>query len=240
MPRTRTPLGSLAGSLLATGVDAILLALALGGVAPLLAHPRALALLAVWGAGNATLALLRPARAHDPVASGPRERLVLVALFALPLAVAPLAAWGEREGLLPRPGGDAVGWTGIALAAAGLALRIAAMIQLGPRFSPVVTVQRAHALETRGLYERLRHPGYLGALLAALGGALAFRSALGFVALALMLPAFAARIRHEEALLDAHFGEAWRAYRARTGALLPGARGAGDSEAPAARGRSSP
>uniref|UniRef100_A0A832I1Y9 Isoprenylcysteine carboxylmethyltransferase family protein n=1 Tax=Eiseniibacteriota bacterium TaxID=2212470 RepID=A0A832I1Y9_UNCEI len=221
-PRARPPVVSIALSLVATGLDAALLALALGGLAPLAGHARALALLAVWGAGNATLAVLRPVAGHDAVATGPRERLVLVALLVLPLAVGPLGAWGERAGLAPRPGGEALGWAGVALAAAGLALRIAAMAQLGPRFSPVVALQRGHALETAGLYARVRHPGYLGALLAAAGAALAFDSVLGFAAALGMLPAFRARIRREESLLESHFGDAWRAYRARTGALWPG------------------
>jgi protein-S-isoprenylcysteine O-methyltransferase Ste14 len=115
----------------------------------------------------------------------------------------------------------AVSWTGIALTAAGLWLRIAAMVRLGPRFSPLVAVQREHVLETSGPYAHVRHPGYLGALLTCLGGALAFGSAAALPLVALMLAAQLARVRREERVLAEHFGERWRAYAARTGALLP-------------------
>lgn len=220
-PARRTPLASLAAALAVTGVDAALLALSLGGAPALLAHPRALTLLGVWAAANSTLALLRPVRQQEPVVLGPRERLVMVALLLLPLAAAPLGALGERAGVLLRPGGDALGWAGIAFAALGLSLRIAAMVRLGRRFSPQVVVQSDHALETGGPYALIRHPGYLGSMIAALGAGLAFRSALGLVPALLMIPALSARIRHEEALMEAHFGIAWRDYRSRTGTLWP-------------------
>ena len=48
------------GSLLVTGLDAVLLALALGGPAALLHHPRALTLLVGWALGGIALALLQP------------------------------------------------------------------------------------------------------------------------------------------------------------------------------------
>jgi hypothetical protein len=128
-------------SLLVTAFDALLLALALGGFAALLAHPRALALLAVWAAGNAVLAVRRPLAGHDAAAVVPDRGVVMFALFALPLLAAPLAAWGERAGVWPFPWSASYGWAGVALTAAGLAIRIAAMFQLGARFSPRVAIR---------------------------------------------------------------------------------------------------
>ena len=52
------------------------------------------------------------------------------------------------------------------VSAAGLALRVSAMQQLGARFSPLVALQQQHTLETTGWYAHVRHPGYLGALMA--------------------------------------------------------------------------
>jgi len=220
------PLRVLAGALAVTALDAALVAGALGGVRPLLAHPRALALLAVWAVGSLTLGALRPVRAQD-LAEVRRERApIMWLLFALPLAAPPLAAWGERAGIWWLASPAALPWAAIALAAAGTALRIAAMARLGPRFSPQVALQRVHALETRGVYARVRHPGYLGAWLAALGGALAFRSALGLPAVALMALLLEVRARREEALLEQRFGAAFRAYRGRAGRFLPRLRAA--------------
>src|SRR5439155_6944026 len=91
----------------------------------------------------------------------------------------------------------------------------------GSRFSPLIAVQREHPLETAGLYARIRHPGYLGAWLAALGAALAFGSALALPLLGLMLLSLESRMRREELLMERHFGDRYRRYRERTGRLLP-------------------
>jgi protein-S-isoprenylcysteine O-methyltransferase Ste14 len=219
--RRRSLPAALLLSLLVSALDAALLALALGGLGPLLSHPRALALVGCWTAAGLALALVRPARSREVAASTREPRVVLLLLGLLPFLTPPLAALGERIGAWPLPGGAALGWAGVALVAAGLGIRVAAMAQLGPRFSPLVAVQREHALETGGLYARVRHPGYLGAALATLGAVAAFGSGLGLLPLLPFLVLLGARARREEALLERHFGEAWRAYRARSGAFLP-------------------
>jgi protein-S-isoprenylcysteine O-methyltransferase Ste14 len=221
MPRRAHPLRTIVLSLLVTAFDAALLVAALGGLAALLAHSRALTLLAIWAVSAVTLALLRPTRSQDVVATAPDARFAMLALFLLPLLTAPVAALGERLGLLPLPGGAALRWAGVALAAVGLAVRIAAMAQLGARFSPLLAMQREHALETRGLYARIRHPGYLGAWLAALGAALAFGSALALPMVLAMGWLLWDRAGREESLLEGHFGEEYRRYRMRSGRFLP-------------------
>jgi hypothetical protein len=62
----------------------------------------------------------------------------------------------------------------------------------------------------------------LGLLVNSLGWALAFRSAVGVLLTALILPPLLARIRAEEALLRTQFGDEYDAYRARTSRLIPG------------------
>jgi protein-S-isoprenylcysteine O-methyltransferase Ste14 len=227
-PPSPSPAGwrivAILGALGATGIDAALLAVALGGLSALAAHPRALALLLVWFAGALLLALARPVR---PV-EGTRQKadaLRILALLVLPLATPPLSAWGERFRYAMIPGGDARGWLGVAITAAGLGLRVAAMRQLGSRFHPTIAIVPGHELATEGLYARMRHPGYAGTLLAAAGAVLTFGSALGLIPLALMAIVLAARVGDEERALESHFGDAWRAYRARTGAILPRIRG---------------
>jgi protein-S-isoprenylcysteine O-methyltransferase Ste14 len=215
------PLRTLLTALIVTALDATLLALALGGVGPLSRHARALALVAIWGVTSLVLGFLRPVRAQDVVESAPGQRALLLALFLIPLLNPPLSAFAERMGWWPLPGGEPLRWAGVALAAAGLALRIVAMDRLGARFAPVVAVQREHTLETGGPYARIRHPGYLGAGLANLGAALAFGSAVGLIGAALMALALHARMEAEEALLERRFGDEFARYRARTGRVLP-------------------
>ena len=220
-PPRRPPAVDVAFALVATALDAVLLAAALGGLAPLLAHPRALALLAVYAVTAAALALLRPVRGQDAVEVVRDTPLLMVALGVIPLLIPPLAALDERFSWWPLPGGETLRVLGIALVALGLALRIAAMRRLRDRFSPRLAVQRHHPLETGGPYAYLRHPGYAGTLLAALGAALTFGSGVALVGVAVLAAMLAGRARREEALLERRFGEEWRAYRSRTGAFLP-------------------
>lgn len=208
-------------ALAVTAVDAALLALALGGVGALLHHARARALIVLWGAGAVVLGLLRPVRAQDVVERAPAQVPLLIALLFVPLLTPALSALGERFGWVPLPGGEPLRWSGVALVAIGLAIRTLAMVQLGSRFSPQIALQRGHTLETRGLYARIRHPGYLGSALAALGAALAFGSAVGLVGVALMGVALHLRMVQEEEMLARRFARDYAEYRARTGRLLP-------------------
>ena len=204
----------------ATLFDASLLAIGLGGFPALLHHLRALALLGVWAIGNAVITAVRPPM--EKAESAEREPLpVVLGLFALPFAAAPLAAWGERAGIATPGSPVAFHWAAIGLAAIGLALRAAAMARLGLRFSPQVAIQHGHELETGGVYSRMRHPGYLGALLASTGAALTFGSLLGLIPIALLIPALAWRVQREDRMLEARFGNSFRSWKARTGGLWP-------------------
>lgn len=219
--RPTHPLAAVTGALAVVALNALMLALALGGAGALRSHPRALALLAVWAIGGIALALLQPVRRHDPVALAQESKFSLVMLLLLPLLTAPVAAAGERLGLFldfARPPAE---WAGVGFVAFGLAIRIAGMARLGSRFSPLVAVQQGHALETGGIYSFVRHPGYLGALLACAGAMLAFGSALALPLVAAFAGLLHARIAREEVLLEQHFGDAFRDYRERTGGLWP-------------------
>jgi len=77
-------------------------------------------------------------------------------------------------------------------------------------------------LATNGVYGVIRHPSYLGLVVTSLGWALAFRSAVGVLLAALIIPPLLARIRSEERLLRAQFGSEYDAYCARTSRLIPG------------------
>jgi len=118
--------------------------------------------------------------------------------------------------------GDAVRWLGVVLFAAGGALRIWPVFVLGRRFSGLVAIQPGHTLVTSGVYSVIRHPSYLGLLVNSLGWALAFRSGVGVLLTALMIPPLIARIHAEERLLRTQFGDEYDAYRSRTSRLIPG------------------
>ena len=118
--------------------------------------------------------------------------------------------------------GEAMRWLGVILYAAGGVLRLWPVFVLGRRFSGLVAIQPGHTLMTSGLYSTIRNPSYLGLLVLSLGWALAFRSLVGVLLVALMLLPLVARIRSEEALLRSEFGADYDAYCSRTWRLIPG------------------
>jgi protein-S-isoprenylcysteine O-methyltransferase Ste14 len=118
--------------------------------------------------------------------------------------------------------GDTIRWVGVALFAAGGALRIWPMFVLGERFSGLVAIQRGHTLVTGGIYGVIRHPSYLGLLINSLGWSLAFRSGVGVLLTLLLIPPLLARIDAEENLLYSQFGDDYDTYRSHTWRLIPG------------------
>jgi protein-S-isoprenylcysteine O-methyltransferase Ste14 len=161
----------------------------------------------------------------DFFATGVRE--VRRQRWATFLALASVAAalwflpYADRRGLLVFEDGAALRLGGLGLFAVGMGLRLAATVQLGPRFSAYVTVQPGHRLVDTGLYRRVRHPIYAGSLLALVGLFLVFRSRLVVAALPVYLAGVLWRIGDEERLLAPEFGDAYRSYQRRTWRLFP-------------------
>jgi protein-S-isoprenylcysteine O-methyltransferase Ste14 len=191
-----------------------------GGFAAFFSHPARTAL-------ALALAVLAAASlfAGGNVSPGVREdrgnRWVLAAFALLGLLDGFLPAYTDRLGLWAIDG-DAIRWIGVVLFAVGGALRLWPVFLLGDRFSGLVAIQPAHTLLTTGLYSIIRHPSYLGLLTNSLGWGLAFRSGVGVLITALLVPPLLARIRAEEVLLGSQFGDEYEAYRARTSRLIPG------------------
>lgn len=119
-------------------------------------------------------------------------------------------------------GGEGVRWFGVLLFIVGGALRLWPVFVLGKRFSGLVAIQSGHRLVTEGIYRNLRNPSYLGMMVIGIGWALAFRSGVGLILVALTLIPLIARIHSEEALLRAQFGSEYEAYCARSWRLVPG------------------
>ena len=134
-----------------------------------------------------------------------------------------LPAWLERRGVWVVDG-DVVRWIGVVLFAVGCVLRVWPMFVLGHRFSVFVAIQPGHTLVTSGPYRLVRHPSYLGGLIALVGWALVFRSVAGLLLILPPLAATIARVRAEEQTLAEEFGQEYAAYRRATPwRLVPGA-----------------
>jgi protein-S-isoprenylcysteine O-methyltransferase Ste14 len=113
-------------------------------------------------------------------------------------------------------------WTGIALAVAGLVLRVWAVLTLRHRYTRTLLIDDGHLIERGGPYRFVRHPGYLGSLLCINGFALASTSLFVVVtSLAAISAAYAYRIHIEDRMLVAHFGAAYEQYRREVAAVIP-------------------
>jgi protein-S-isoprenylcysteine O-methyltransferase Ste14 len=190
-----------------------------GGFAAFFSHPALIALAIVFFALSGAALF-----AGGNLSPGEREdrgnRWVIGALGLIGLLAAYLPAYTDRKEFWTLDG-DAIRWLGVALFAAGGALRIWPVFVLGRRFSGLVAIQPGHTLVTSGVYGVIRHPSYLGLFVNSVGWGLAFRSGAGVLLAALTIPPLLARIRAEETLLRAQFGAEYDAYRARTSRLIP-------------------
>jgi protein-S-isoprenylcysteine O-methyltransferase Ste14 len=190
-----------------------------GGFAGFFSHPAlttaaaiqcALAIAALFAGGN-----LSPGVKED------RGNRWVLAAFIVPLLLqAYLPAWTDRHEVWCVDG-DTVRWLGVLLFAAGGTLRLWPVFVLGDRFSGLVAIQQGHTLVTTGIYSAIRNPSYLGLLLGALGWSLAFRSWVGVILTASVIPPLVARMASEERLLHDQFGAEYDTYRGRTSRLIP-------------------
>ena len=191
-----------------------------GGFAVFFSHPVRIVLV-VASIAMASAAFFSEAN----LSSGEREdrsnRWIFVPLLVIGLLSAYLPAYTERKGWWVLDG-EAVRWLGVFLYVAGGALRIWPIFVLGRRFSGLVAIQPGHELVTDGIYRIIRHPSYLGMFILMFGWALSFRSGIGIILTALMIPPILSRIRSEENLLREQFGEQYDVYCRRTARLIPG------------------
>ena len=112
----------------------------------------------------------------------------------------------------PRP------WTllrvaGAGLLVAGMALVFVARLQLGTSFS---ILPRAKRLVTRGLYSRVRNPIYVFGAMAIAGLLLLLQRPRLWVAFVALVGMQVLRARREAEVLEAKFGDEYRAYRKQT------------------------
>jgi protein-S-isoprenylcysteine O-methyltransferase Ste14 len=109
----------------------------------------------------------------------------------------------------------------VLLGAVGFA--IWARLTLGRNWSgALASVGENHELVVVGPYRYVRHPIYAGFLVAMLATAVIIGTVASYLAVLVAALAFLMRIGMEEALMLSQFPDAYRAYRAKTAALIPG------------------
>ena len=176
------------------------------------------------------------ARTMRPGSADRKSTLALSVCAAVPILgfVLAMKVNSSLGTFLPRwfrdavlPGGRLIGWLGVILAGAGVALRLWAVLKLRERYTRTLLVQDEHSIEREGPYHWVRHPGYLGSLLVLNGIALASGNWITlFASLVATLAAYTYRIKVEDEMLVAALGDSYAQYRREVRALVPSLRAA--------------
>ena len=120
-------------------------------------------------------------------------------------------------------GNDYCYWVGLVTFVIGLVVRWTAIVWLGKFFTVNVAVAADHRVIDTGPYRYIRHPAYLGVLLAFLGLGLCFANAAALFFFTLPpAAAFLYRIHVEEDVLKAGLAQPYIQYMQRTKRLIPG------------------
>jgi protein-S-isoprenylcysteine O-methyltransferase Ste14 len=185
-----------------------------GNVRGLLAHPARAGTFLVAAAG--ALAFLFSGMDLTSLTwEDRRTRIVLPASIAVMAPLLFFPAYADRRDIMVF-NDDAVQCLSSVVYAAGCVLRIGPMFTLKKRFRAPWMTQEQHYLVTTGFYRYIRHPSYLGAILALLGWFLVFRCWIGFGVGLLLIPQAITEIRKEEKMLAEEFGEEYAVYKRRT------------------------
>jgi protein-S-isoprenylcysteine O-methyltransferase Ste14 len=112
---------------------------------------------------------------------------------------------------------------GLMLILVGIIIRWLAIIQLGKSFTVDVAITEVAKLKTDGLYEKVRHPSYLGLLLIIIGFSATMNSLCSFLILVIPVSlSILYRISVEEKVLIQEFGYSYSEYKSKSKKLIPG------------------
>lgn len=118
-------------------------------------------------------------------------------------------------------GGVFIEVLGASITIVGLLFAVWGRLHLGKYWSGIITLKEGHKLIRTGPYRMVRHPLYMGFLLGALGSAITAHSIDAFVGFGIMLVAYLAKIRREEALLTQQFGDEYATFKREVKTLIP-------------------
>ena len=166
----------------------------------------------------------RRARSRQKVDNGDALDRVLIALVGIGQIVLPLVfVLTPALAAADRPQPVACTVVGIVDMAIALRLFWRSHADLGDSWSVTLELNAdEHRLVTDGVYRRIRHPMYTSFLLMGLGQAFLLANWIaGPAGLIAVLVLVVVRVPREEAMMLRHFGDAYREYMRRTGAVAP-------------------
>lgn len=110
---------------------------------------------------------------------------------------------------------------GLALGLVGFGVALWARVAIGKAFAPTAAVPPDRRIVEKGPFAYVRHPFYLGMMVAMAGGVMVLDSQATLVAWVVLLPLVDTLARWEEAFLVEELGAAYSDYRARVPRWIP-------------------
>lgn len=113
-------------------------------------------------------------------------------------------------------------WLGLAILAGGLFVFWRAHADLGLNWSPTLEIREKHELITRGIYGIIRHPMYASQILWVIAQPLILQNWIaGWLNMLVFIPFYILRVGAEEKMMLGKFGDQYRAYVQKVGAVFP-------------------
>lgn len=114
------------------------------------------------------------------------------------------------------------GWLGVAIIVGAVLVFWRAHADLGLNWSPTLEIREKHELVVRGIYGVIRHPMYASQILWSVAQILLLQNwIVGFSSLLVFIPFYVMRVGAEEQMMLEQFGDQYRSYMQKVGAVFP-------------------
>ena len=144
--------------------------------------------------------------------------LLLLGMFIVPLIYSASTWLDFANYALP----TWTGWIGAVLIVLALIVFWRAHVDLKTNWSPSLEIREKHELITRGIYGYIRHPMYASQWLWVIAQPLLLQNWLaGWLNLVVFIFFYSLRVRAEEKMMIDTFGEQYREYMKKVGAVFP-------------------
>jgi protein-S-isoprenylcysteine O-methyltransferase Ste14 len=144
--------------------------------------------------------------------------LLFVGMFFVPIIYAATDWLDFANYTLP----SWAGWLGVVLLTGAVFVFWRAHADLGLNWSPTLEIREKHELITHGIYGYIRHPMYASQWLWVFAQPLLLQNWIaGFINLLVFIPFYLLRVRAEEQLMLEQFGDQYRSYMQKVGAIIP-------------------
>lgn len=144
--------------------------------------------------------------------------LLLIGMFIVPIIHATTGWLNFANYTLPAW----AGWLGVVILAAALIVFWRAHADLGANWSPTLEIREKHELITRGIYGVIRHPMYASQWLWVIAQPLLLQNWIaGWLNFLIFIVFYAVRVNAEEQLMIEQFGDEYRTYMQKVGAVFP-------------------